>query len=130
MESDIVVTNATGSFLCSCTDYCLYYMSRNGSKFKATLALEKGMSERPQVITSSDIWPGSDDQISCDTFMPICKCRSSPFQNEMCSEAHLGIIELNSCVTWSSRMKLKTSESVVTVPLAQVEAQILLALES
>lgn len=32
-----------------------------GSKFEATLALEKGTSERPQVITSSDIWPGSDD---------------------------------------------------------------------
>jgi hypothetical protein len=103
METDIAVTNATGSFIRSCTDYCLDSMLRNGLKYKATLALEKGTSERPQVITSSDIRhffrPGSDDQISRDTFMPICNALSNPFENEMCSEAHLGIIELNSCLT-------------------------------
>jgi hypothetical protein len=58
-------------FFALVTDYCLYYTTRNGSKIKATLALGKGTSERPQVTTSSDIWhffrPGSDDQISCST---------------------------------------------------------------
>ena len=94
-ETDIIaVTNATGSFLCSCTDYYLYSMSCNGSNIKPHCHLGKARTNAFRLSHPSTFGiffrPGSDDQISCDTCMPICKCPSSPFQNESRSTPHCG----------------------------------------